>query len=187
MAETQIIDETLDEGRDLDTAGEKKPSMSPETKKKVLIVGLGVVSLISILGGGGAVMYTLFLSGGHGEHGEVPVDTSALRAPGAEDLPMYHEFPELMVDIKSVGRRTRYVRVRMIAEVYFKENMEFLEAVEPKMLDGFQTYLRSRTPEELSGRAGTEAMREAFMQVARAAMGHAHKINTILFKEILVQ
>lgn len=188
MAETQYVDETLDEGRDLDGGGDKKPAMSPEKKKKIIIVALAVTSLISILGGGGAVMYVLILGGGHGgEHGEVPVDTSALRAPTPEDLPIYHEFPELMVDITTQGRRTRYIRIHMMAELYFEENLKHLQAVEPKMLDGFQTYLRSKTAKELSGRAGTEAMREAFMQVARSAMGRAHKINTILFKEILVQ
>lgn len=189
MAETQYVDETLDEGRDLDGGGDKKPAMSPEKKKKIIIVALAVTSLISILGGGGAVMYVLILGGGGhgGEHGEVPIDTSALRAPTPEDLPIYHSFPELMVDITTAGRRTRYVRIHMMAELYFDENLKHLQAVEPKMLDGFQTYLRSKTAKELSGRDGTEAMREAFMQVARAAMGRAHKINTILFKEILVQ
>lgn len=189
MAETQqYVDETLDEGRDLEGSGESKPAMSPEKKKKILIIVLAMTSLISILGGGGAVMYVIILGGGlGGEHGEVPIDTSALRAPKPDDLPIYHEFPELMVDITTKGRRTRYVRIHMLAELYYPENLDRLKAVEPKMLDGFQTYLRSKNAKELSGREGTEAMRDAFMQVARDAMGRAHKINTILFKEILVQ
>jgi flagellar basal body-associated protein FliL len=184
VAEEQIVDETLDEGRDLG-GGEKKPGMAPEKKKKIIIIALAATTLISVLGGGSAV--AILMLKGTGDGGPRELDTSALREPGPDDLPMYHEFPELNLDIKSKGRRTRYIRIRMMAEVYFPENMERLQAVEPKILDGIQTYLRSKTAKELSGRAGTEAMRDAFNQIARRAMGKEHKINTILFKEILVQ
>lgn len=185
MAETEIIDETLDEGRDLD-GKDSKPAMAPEKKRKIIMIALIATSAVSILGGGSAVAILMLKGAGHGP-AEVEIDTTALRKPGPEDLPIYHEFPEQMVDIKSKGRRTRYVRIRMLAELYFQENLDHLISVEPKILDGIQTYLRSRSPKELSGRAGTEAMRDAFTQIARQAMGKHHKINAILFKEILVQ
>lgn len=186
MAEQQIVDETLDEGRNFGDDDGGKPAMSPEKKRKLILFSLIGISVVSMLGGGTAVTILLVKGTGTGQE-EVVLDTSALRAPGPEDLPIYHEFPELTVDIKSKGRRTRFVRIRMLAELYFNENLSKLEEVQPKMLDGFQTYLRSQTPKQLSGREGTENMRDAFMQVARDAMGRENKINTILFKEILVQ
>lgn len=185
MSEEQIVDETLDEGRNI--GGEDEiPSMSPEKKRKIVLIALSGVTAISLMGGGAAVVILLTKGTGDGQ----PVrelDTSALRKPGIDDLPLYHEFPEQMVDIKSRGRRTRYVRIRMMAEVYFPENLARLQEVEPKILDGIQSYLRAQTAKQLSGRDGTEAMRDAFMQVARRVMGRENKIETILFKEILVQ
>lgn len=187
MAEEEIVDETLDEGRG-DTGGDKKEGMSPEKKKKIMIFGLAGLSLVSILGGGGAVLYVIMVGAGGGNGGgEVVQEEIKTLGHTAEDLPIYHEFPELTVDIKSKGRRTRFVRIRLMAELYHQENLARLQALEPKILDGFQTHLRSQSPKQLSGREGTEAMREVFVQIANQAMGKRHKINTILFREILVQ
>ena len=190
MAEEEIVDETLDEGRLGVGEEEEKPRMSPETKKKVLIFGLAGLSLVSILGGGGAVLYVMMLepSGGGAAIEEEfnPANIPTLHHT-AEDLPIYHEFPELTVDIKSKGRRTRFVRIRMMAELYHQENLKHLISIQPKVIDGFQTHLRSQTSKQLSGSEGTKAMRDIFVEITNHAMGARHKINTILFREILVQ
>ena len=186
MSDELVVDETLDEGRNLGGEDDGKPRMSADKKRKIIIFALSGVTAISVLGGGTAVVMLITSGGGHGVE-ERELDTTALRKPGIDDLPVYHEFPEIKVDIKTKGRRTRYVRIRMMAEVYFPENLDRLLAIEPQIIDGIQTYMRSQTAKQLSGRAGTDAMRTAFTEVAREAMGAEHKISAILFKEILVQ
>lgn len=184
--EEQVVDETLDEGRNLD-GSEQTPSMAPEKKRKIVMIAMIATTAISLLGGGTAVVIVLTQGVGGGAPEVVEIDTTALRDPGPEDLPIYHEFPEQTVDIKTKGRRTRFVRIRMVAELYFPENLARLQAMEPKILDGMQTYLRAHTAKELSGRKGTKAIRAAFNAITIEAMGKAHKVNAILFKEILIQ
>jgi len=170
-----MAEEAEDEPDDDEESGEEEGGKKGGKKKLILIIAISVF----VLTGGflGAYLFGAldFL---FGETVEEPVKIVLLP-------PIYHEFPEIMVDLKSTSRRTRYIKVKAIAEVSGTHAARIKE-LDPKIKDGFQTWLRQQTRKDLTGTAGTEKMRAAFLQVVNEALA-PDVAESVLFKEILLQ
>ncbi len=166
--EEEIEEEEIEEGED----GEEESSGGG--KKKLFLI-IGVVVLL--LGGGGAGAYFMGFFGGEAKEEvveEVP--------PGP---PVYHEFPQLVVDLKKKGKRTNYVKIKVVVEIVTRD-LPLLKEQELKIVDKMQGYLRSQTRDDVAGGAGTEHMRAGITKVVEDVMGDV-KIEGILFREILLQ
>ncbi|MBL6957876.1 MAG: flagellar basal body-associated FliL family protein [Rhodospirillales bacterium] len=146
-------------------------------KKKLIII---IVIALLVLGGGGGAAY-FFLAGGDDAKKQEEAKKDEPPAP-----PVYHEFPQILVDLKTKRGRSRFLKLKVMAEMGAQEDLATMKSYEPKIIDGFQTFLREQDPKSLSGREGTEKMREAFLGVAQGAIG-AKKVKAILFREILLQ
>ena len=61
-----------------------------------------------------------------------------------------------------------------------------VQAVIPRVIDNFQTYLRELRVDDLNGSAGLYRLREELLTRVNVAVQPA-KVNAILFKEMLIQ
>jgi flagellar protein FliL len=161
-----------DEEEDIDEEGEEE---SGGGKKKLFLI-IGVVVLL--LGGGGAGAYFMGVFGDGEEH----VEEVVVIPPGP---PVYHEFPQLVVDLKKKGKRTNYIKLKVVVEIVTRD-LPLLQARELKIVDKMQTYLRSQTRDDVAGGAGTELMRTGITKIVTDIMGEV-KTEGVLFREILLQ
>jgi len=174
------MSEEEEEIEDGEGEGEGAEESSRGGKKKLIIIIAAVVLLLA--GGGGGAFF--FLSGD--KEPEVVVIP-----PGP---PVFHEFPLLMVDLKKVGARTNYIKVKVVAEIVTRD-LPVLKEQELKIMDQIQTYLRSETRKDVSGSAGTEKMRFDIEAIVNNVLSPIEvenvpgpiKVESVLFREILLQ
>ena len=163
-------DEIDDDEEDGEEEGEAEGGGG--SKKKLFII-IGIVVLL--LGGGGGAAF--FMMGGEKAPPEVVVIP-----PGP---PVYHEFPQMVVDLKKSGKRTNYIKLKVVVEIVTRD-LPLLQAKELKIVDKMQSYLRSQTRKDVAGGAGTELMREGITKIVADVMGDV-KTEGVLFREILLQ
>ena len=148
-------------------------------KKKLILIIAAVVVLI-IVGVGAAFLMGAFdslLGNGKEEVPEVVVIP-----PGP---PVYHEFPQMVLDLKKTGSRTHYIKLKIVAEIVTRD-LPLLQAAELKITDKVQSYLRGQTRKDLAGAEGTERMRDAISKIITQVMDPV-PIEGVLFREILLQ
>ncbi len=104
----------------------------------------------------------------------------------AKAAPVFVELPEMIANLNVAGRRASFVKLRARLEVAKPEDAEALKALQPRIVDLFQTYLREMRPEELRGSAGTYRLREELVTRANLAAAPARVVD-VLFTELLVQ
>lgn len=176
-------------------SGEEKKKFSA---KKILIIA---VPLILLIGGGAGAYFTGMLDsllgkapaaegeaghgeshdkndkkaakGGHGEHGE----------PGA----FFVKIPDMIVNLNNTeGQQQRYLRLSIQLEVADEADGKALEALMPRVIDQFQTYLRELRARDLRGSAGLYRLQiELLNRVNEAAA--PIEVKDVLFQEILIQ
>ena len=77
--------------------------------------------------------------------------------------------------IRQMGQPVRHV-----------ENLLGIDAELPRVLDGFQTFLRELRPEDLEGSAGMARVKEELLRRITLAI-QPPIVSDILFKEVIVQ
>lgn len=178
---------------------EETDSQEGEAVKKaafglpVLIAVLGVV----LLGAGAGLYFTGMLDGllgkgaasvadgeaahegvDKGGHGDVSGD----KGKGAAFL----EVPTMNVTLNSEDGVARYLRLGVQLELYTQEDSKAIEAVMPRVIDRFQTYLRELRVKDLQGSGGIYRLQmELLWRVNKAA--DPVKVKDVLFQEILIQ
>ena len=99
----------------------------------------------------------------------------------------YYDFPKLTVFLKKGnGRQPALANIRVTAEFVDAESLPTTRTAQPRIVDAMQSFLRGCSREELDGRAGTEMLRQAFLDIVNDAIV-PHQANTVLFKEIVIQ
>lgn len=161
-------------------------------KKIVLFV---VLPLFLLAGAGGGLYFSGMLdkflkkdgaateehgeSGGHGEeakggHGE-----------GASDA-FFLEIPNMLVNLSGTEGQPRYLRLKVQLELESSEDMHAVEAVMPRVVDQFQTYLRELRVKDLKGSAGMYRLQMELLSRVNAA-AYPVEVKDVLFQEILIQ
>lgn len=111
---------------------------------------------------------------GEGEHGETAATSSFI------------EIPTMIVNLNSPDGEPRYLRLTVQLELEDPGDAEAVQAVIPRVVDQFQTYLRELRVRDLRGSAGMYRLQmELLWRVNQAA--HPSKIKDVLFQEILIQ
>lgn len=99
---------------------------------------------------------------------------------------VFFDLPEMLVNLNSSGRRTNFLKINISLELEEESDIKILELLMPRIVDGFQIYLRELRVDDLRGSAGMYRLREDLLrrinEVAKPV-----KINDILFKEMLIQ
>ncbi len=166
-------------------------------KKIVLFV---VVPLFLLAGGGGAAYFTgmldKFLPGASeesaegGEHGEA-ADGHGKKAEtkkgahGEASSGHFLQIPNMLVNLTAEGQ-PRYLRLSVQLELENETDKAAIEAVMPRVVDQFQTYLRELRVKDLRGSAGIYRLQIELLNRVNAA-AYPIEVKDVLFQEILIQ
>ena len=168
MATAQTMDASDAPGDTL-----SRPAISPGKSRKALLIG-GVAVLAALGAGGAYYMGALDTLMGRGS------TSSASVGPGFVDV------AEVVANLNAGPRRTAFVKLKARLELSSKSDEAAVQALQPRVQDLFQTYLRDMRPDELRGSAGTYRLREELIARANIALAPA-RVTEILFIELLVQ
>lgn len=141
---------------------------------KVLV--LYIVLPVLFLVGAGVGLYMSGIFGGAHEEEEV-----AAVAP----VPVFFDLPEFLVNLSGPPPQ-HYLKLTVSLEVIDQPSVAVLEAAMPRVLDGFQTFLRELRPEDLEGSQGMLTLKEELMRRLTLATQQPI-VSDVLFKEIIVQ
>jgi flagellar FliL protein len=150
-------------------------------KKSPLLLILMIVVPVLLLGGGGAAAYFLFFA--------KKDDAAVAKAEEAKPPKpaVFYNLPELLVNLNGgQGRRSSFLKISLSLELSDPADIQRVEAVLPRVIDAFQTYLRELRPEDLRGSAGLYRLREELLARVNTSAQPA-KVNDVLFKEMLLQ
>ena len=140
--------------------------------KLIIIIAVAAVTVL----GGGIAGYLIF--GGSKE-------TKAVAAP--LKAPTFVDVPEVLVNLSNVGTdRSQYLKVKIVLEIPDAALQPQIQMSMPRVMDAFQTYLRELRPTDLDGSAGLYRLKEELTRRVNAAIS-PHRVNAVLFKEIVVQ
>lgn len=108
--------------------------------------------------------------------------------PSAPAMPkgVYHDLPEMVVNLSATNERPQYLRVKVTLEVENAEIVNALKPALPRVIDTFQVHLRELRAVDLEGSAGLFRLREELTRRVNHSIA-PQKIRAVLFKEIVVQ
>jgi flagellar FliL protein len=101
---------------------------------------------------------------------------------GAAFLPM----PDMLVNLNTPEGNPRYLRLRVQLELADESDIAAVEAVMPRVVDQFQTYLRELRVKDLRGSAGIYRLQIELLERVNAA-AYPVEVKDVLFQEILIQ
>jgi flagellar protein FliL len=185
-----------------------KPKGLFANKKKLIIFA---ASGLLLIGGAGAAAYLFLFSGGeeavaedgggHGEakadahgggHGDAKADAhgdghggehgASAGIPGA---PLFFDLPAILVNLRSDDKPV-FLKLVVSLEVKDQDTLRAVEAILPRVVDQFQTYLRELRVEELSGSAATYRLKEELLRRVKIAAAPMD-VNDVLFKDMIIQ
>jgi len=170
-----MTDKTMDDAAETEAPDEGAEAAKARKKKLLLIAGAGLVLLLLV--GGGAGAYFMGLFGGKKVEEVKPAEPVQAN---------YHPLPDLLVNLSSAGRRNNFIKLKITLELAKPEDLLRVKAMQPRIVDNFQTYLRDLRVEDLQGAQGLFRLREELLLRINAAVAPA-KVTDILFQEMLVQ
>jgi flagellar protein FliL len=156
-----------------DSDGEEGAKKKLSGKVIVLFIGLPAILVI------GGIVAALFLMGGGDEDAEMATVEEA-------EPPVFYDMPEFLVNMAATDGPIRYLKLRVSIELPNAEVQPEIELLMPRVIDGFQVYLRELRPEDLEGSAGVVRMKEELLRRLNLAV-EPHNIRDVLFKEIVIQ
>lgn len=168
--------------------GEEGAGKKPDAKKIVLFV---VLPLFILAGVGAGLYFTgaldkFFVKEDVSEVVEekTPAPKTAKTSPGLGGF--FLQIPDMMVNLSSTDSQPRYLRLSVQLELNSPEDVASVEAVMPRVVDQFQTYLRELRVRDLRGSAGIYRLQmELLARVNTAA--YPVEVKDVLFQEILIQ
>jgi flagellar FliL protein len=93
--------------------------------------------------------------------------------------------PDFLVNLAGPPPQ-HYLKMRVALQINSKEAVPQLELLMPRVLDGFQTFLRELRPEDLEGSRGMLYLKEELLRRLNLATQEPI-VTDVLFKEIIVQ
>ena len=149
-----------------------KPEKASGPNKLVLVGGL--VAVLLVVGGAGA--WFMGLMGGSGTTTEEHEVAAA---------PVFYDLPDFLSNLSGPPPQ-RYLKMRVSLQLDSPEASKVVDEQLPRVLDGFQTYLRQLRPEDLDGSAAMLRLKEELLRRLNLAI-QPPVVKDILFKEIIVQ
>ncbi len=195
------------EGEDGDLDDVKKGG-----KKKLLMI---LLPLLLLIGGGGAAYYMGYLDSllgveseegehgeddehaqeddGHGKKKKDKKDSHAKKDDGHGDEygeegsdSAFLEIPPMIVNLNTQDGTPRYLRLTIQLELEDPSDKDAIQAVMPRVVDQFQTYLRELRDRDLRGSAGVYRLQMELLWRVNQAVAPI-EVKDVLFQEILIQ
>lgn len=153
-----------------DTEGEDSAPAKRKLSGKVLVLYIALPLLLLVGAGVGVYMSGIL---GHAEE----------KPKIAE--PVFYDLPDFLVNLSGPPPQ-HFLKMKVSLQVVDKEAATRLDAELPRVLDGFQVYLRELRPEDLDGSAGMLRIKEELLRRISLAI-QPPIVSDILFKEVIVQ
>lgn len=198
MAEEENTNEDLEPQKTLDEmTPEEIEALSEEeltalqelqkkAKKKKKIKLLIIIIVVAILGGAGAFFGGAFGGGDEGVSLE-DGDPHAENAEAEVKVPaVFMDLPDIVVNLNSNSRRPHFVNLKLTLELSKQEDVAFLEAEMPRVIDAFNVYLRELRKEDLQGSAGLYRLEHEMLLRLQKTLDEG-EVKDILFREIIIQ
>ena len=96
------------------------------------------------------------------------------------------ELPSILVNLSSSDGTPRYLRLTVQLELESSSDYQAVEAVIPRVIDQFQTYLRELRVRDLRGSAGIYRLQMELLWRVNNAVAPA-KVKDALIQEFLIQ
>lgn len=170
-------------------------------KKKLILI---IVPIVLLIGGGAGLYFSGMLDSvlgkkaateevagaEHGKDGEKAEATKEGEGGeggegGVAGGPAFLKVPDLIVNLTSEGQ-PRYLRLSVQLELANEVDMKAVEAVLPRVIDQFQTYLRELRVQDLRGSKGMYRLQMELLSRVNAAASPT-EVKDVLFQEILIQ
>lgn len=194
-------EEDLNEDENAENAeGEEGEGTEKKGGNKKLII-IAIAAIVLLLGAGAGVYFSGILGGAD--------DPAAEQAEGEEDHSDGHEegdkksagkddhgekggasafvaMPAMLVNLNTEDGVPRYLRLSVQLELADPAEAAAVEALLPRVVDQFQTYLRELRVKDLRGSGGIYRLQtELLWRVNQAAA--PIEVKDVLFQEILIQ
>lgn len=207
-----MSEDNNNQDKDVGENGDVAPIEDGSGKSKKLIII--IVPILLLLGGGAGLYFSGMLDSflgkggeetvaegadGHaesGSHGESDKKSEHAEKDGKKEGGhggesaggegvVFMKIPDLIVNLNSTGQ-PRYLRLSIQLELNSEEDMKKVEAVLPRVIDQFQTYLRELRVEDLPGSKGIYRLQMELLARVNAAAAPV-EVKDVLFQEILIQ
>ncbi len=153
------------------------PGTKKSGKKKLLLLVAVVILVAAIIAGlwfSGLLPH--LLGGGKAKHEVAAVN----------EKPSLLDVADVVTNLDTGTHRAVFVKLRAKIEIAHMADAAAVTSNMPRILDAFQTYLRSTRPEELHGGEGTYRLREALINRIDSIVAPV-QILDVLFVEVLIQ
>ena len=168
-----------------DMAAEAEIQDGAAAKKKLpkLFVIIGAAAVVVLLAGAGLFF---FMSKG-GESAPAHAEAEGEHGAVAEEAESFiFNLPPMVVNLNNEGAGQAVMKLTVALEVADEAMMGKIQPRMAKVVDAFQVYMRELRRSDLEGSAGVYRLKDELLRRVNVAIYPA-KIESILFKEILVQ
>lgn len=161
----------------VDDEAVQQPETAPG-RRKLLLIGVPVVAAVLLLIAG-SLWFLGILP--HRASNNALTTTSA-----AAEKPTLIDIPDIITNLDNGSHRAVFIKLKARIEVAHLSDQAMINVNMPRILDAFQTYLRSLRPEELHGGEGAYRLREALMNRINVIATPVQVLD-VLFVEMLIQ
>lgn len=144
-----------------------------EKKRPIFLIAL--VALVTVAGCIAAYFFMVSVNGA-----PVPQDTAASRPA------YFYDLPQIVVNLNTNGGPVEFLRLSATLEYADEVQLSLIQERMPRVMDGFQVYLRELRRSDLEGSAGLYRLKQDLVRRVNLSIQPA-EISDILFKDILVQ
>lgn len=198
MAKAEHDDDDDNKTAAIDISGDALDGGKKFNAKKIVMF---VVLPLFLLGGGGAGLYfsgtldKILKKGEQVEEGAEHAAADSHGKPakgghggehGATASAAFLEIPNMLVNLSGPDEQPRYLRLKVQLELANAADMAAVQAVMPRVVDQFQTYLRELRIKDLRGSAGIYRLQMELLSRVNAA-AYPTEVKDVLFQEILIQ
>jgi flagellar FliL protein len=99
---------------------------------------------------------------------------------------VFLEIPNMLVNLSGPDEQPRYLRLKVQLELANQADLKAVQAVMPRVVDQFQTYLRELRIKDMRGSAGIYRLQMELLSRVNAA-AYPTEVKDVLFQEILIQ
>ncbi|MAF68393.1 MAG: flagellar basal body protein FliL [Micavibrio sp.] len=114
-----------------------------------------------------------------------PEETAKAKRDASDATVTFLPIPDMIVNLSSPDGKPRYLRLSVQLELNSEEDVVAVQAILPRVIDQFQTYLRELRISDLRGSKGIYRLQTELL--ARVNAASPVEVRDVLFQEILIQ
>jgi flagellar FliL protein len=149
-------------------------------RKLLLIAGGG--ALLLFLGLGTGLYFFVFRS----SPAQTRMAAAAAPIPIVAPNVAFFDMPDIVVNIQSADGTPAYLKISVALELAAADEKAGIQALMPRVVDQFQSYLRELRVDDLHGSAGVLRLKEELLRRINVAAA-PYPVKDVLLKEMIVQ